>query len=1009
MTTDPFGTAALRAAAVGAWQVSPARLREDANVEEDHARGYYRDRVLVELAQNAADAAVRAGVPGRLLLRLAATPDGTTLVAANTGAPLDEPGVAALASMRASAKRSDAGGVVGRFGVGFAAVRAVADEVSVLSTTGGVRFSVRDTAELLAQAGTPALDDEVRRRDGSLPALRLPFPAEGRPPVGYDTAVVATLRDEVAADEVRALLAGIDDALLLALPALVEVLVEDDDAAPRRVADVGSRWTVASDEGELPLALLAGRPVEERSARTWRVTWAVPRGDAGLRPTPSSARAVHAPTPTDDPLDLPAMLVATLPLDATRRHVASGPLTDAVLDHAARVYADLAQTVARAGGDALALVPTGLGAGPVDAALRPRIVDALTHRPLLAPAGGDDHRVPAGVAIAVAGSFPPAALAALGRRVASLVVLPPGRETQARALGVDVRRLADLVDDLPAAEPGRWSELYDALDQLTQDAGAREALGALPVPLADGRVVRGARGVAVLDEVALPDDVLRTLSAWGVRLVAPPDAHPLLVRLGAEPADAVALLRRQEVRRAALDEPEEAAPIVLTLATAALAAGADGLPDDVRAWTGLVELSAADGEPTPADGLVLPGSAAAGLLDDRVVAPVALAEIDQWGADVLVALGVRRDLVVVRVDDVLAGGALLDDGDEPATLAAQSLDGWPDYLEHLADVLGDDAFVGQVAAVADLDAVADGRWPDVLARIADQPDLRRALLDPVRAGAGVGPSYTAWWLRERAGLGLAEPFAVGGPDRLLRGAPDVVVGLEAAVRRALGGVDGPGDVDGRAWSRLLDAWPVGTVVEPSTAVDVWRLLAPDEPPERVPALAAYGRVEVVVAAEAAVAPAPMWWQRTDVAAMVPSSDPDRTAHLLDLPRADELAAGRVDDDGRPVPVPAAAVGLYPGLPETWIEHDELTVDGVEVDWWVADGVPHAVHLAGLAAALAQVADRWPARHAIEAVLLDPSRAAEVVLADVLRPSEQRPSEQRPSGAAPRADGGAGPS
>ncbi|GMA24720.1 hypothetical protein GCM10025864_24790 [Luteimicrobium album] len=54
---DRFGTAALRDAAVRAWRSSPTRLREDANLEEDHARGWYRDRVVVELAQNAADAA----------------------------------------------------------------------------------------------------------------------------------------------------------------------------------------------------------------------------------------------------------------------------------------------------------------------------------------------------------------------------------------------------------------------------------------------------------------------------------------------------------------------------------------------------------------------------------------------------------------------------------------------------------------------------------------------------------------------------------------------------------------------------------------------------------------------------------------------------------------------------------------------------------------------------------------------------------------------------------------
>ncbi len=61
---DPFGTAALRDAAVRAWQSSPTRLREDANLEEDHARGWYRDRVVVELAQNAADAAAAGGGRG---------------------------------------------------------------------------------------------------------------------------------------------------------------------------------------------------------------------------------------------------------------------------------------------------------------------------------------------------------------------------------------------------------------------------------------------------------------------------------------------------------------------------------------------------------------------------------------------------------------------------------------------------------------------------------------------------------------------------------------------------------------------------------------------------------------------------------------------------------------------------------------------------------------------------------------------------------------------------------
>lgn len=84
---DPFGTARLRRGVLDAWATSPARFREDANAEEDLVLGGYRDRLVVELAQNAADAAARAGVAGRLRLTLR---DGV-LCAANTGAPSTPP------------------------------------------------------------------------------------------------------------------------------------------------------------------------------------------------------------------------------------------------------------------------------------------------------------------------------------------------------------------------------------------------------------------------------------------------------------------------------------------------------------------------------------------------------------------------------------------------------------------------------------------------------------------------------------------------------------------------------------------------------------------------------------------------------------------------------------------------------------------------------------------------------------------------------------------------------
>lgn len=1032
MTADVFGTRAVRERVLGTWRTDPARLREDANSEEDHARGYYRDRVVVELAQNAADAAVRAGVPGRLLLRLT-DDDRPALVAANTGAPLDAAGVASLASLRASSSRdraADAPGLVGRFGVGFAAVRAVADDVAVVSTTGAVRFSLDDTRHelALAAADVPPLADEVARREGSLPALRLPREHDGRPPEGYDTAVVLRLRDDLAVEAVRAMLAGVGDALLLALPGLTEIVVEDDAAgARRRLADVDRRWRRLTATGELDPALVADRPVEERARRGWRLTWAVPRDGA------SWERVVHAPTPTDDPLDLPALLVATLPLDPTRRRVARGRATGALLDVAADLYARLAAEVAADGEDPLRLVPRGLPAGDLDADLRERVVAALSGTALLRPADPDaTDPVEPQRAVALAGAAGPELTRALAPWFAGLVVVPDGGLPAARALGVEVREVADVVEELPAAAglpPERWRALYRALAPAVADPLVREALAGLPVPLADGRVVRGARGLLLPAAGAQEPPVaaaLRTLGRWGVRLVDPAAADDVLERLGAAPADPAALLAHPGVRQAVLDQADEddlaVADEVSAAVLALVRAAADAdLPDGGapvpagRALLGLVTLRAADGEPTPAHGLVLPGSTAAALLDPRVLAPVEDAAVDRWGAAALAAVGVRADLVPLRLADVPTGVDALV-GDEDADLVTETLDGWDAWLAHVADLLGEGETLPEVVAVADLDAVDPDAWPRVLAHLAEPGPLRAAVLDPVRAegGGGTAPSYTAWWLRHRSGLPLAAPFAAARSEpavaRLLPPAPPEVAGLDPVVQAALGGVARLADVPADGWNRLLRAAaPVGAPVDLPLAAAVWSAwsaLATGGPlPDLdvLPALVAPDRVALVHAEDAAVAPAPMWWQRSDVAAMVPvagaagggdPAGPEDLAEALGLPLAGDLADGRVgeddgDDAGALAPTPPAVRALLPAAPGTWVEHEALRVDGVPVDWWVdgagPDAVVHASHLAGLARGLAQAAGAWRLRHAVELVLVEPERAAELAVEQVADP------------------------
>ncbi len=94
---------------------------------------------------------------------------------------------------------------------------------------------------------------------------------------------------------------------------------------------------------------------------------------------------VHAPTPTDEPCTLPALLIATFPLDPSRRHVAPGPATDALVARAGETYADLVERLVADGADPLPFVPLGLPAGRLDAALHAAALAALRTRRVLTP------------------------------------------------------------------------------------------------------------------------------------------------------------------------------------------------------------------------------------------------------------------------------------------------------------------------------------------------------------------------------------------------------------------------------------------------------------------------------------------------------------------------------------------------------------------------------------------------------------------------------------------------
>src|SRR4051794_32313727 len=703
---DLFGTAGIRRRVLAAWSADPARFREDANAEEDLVRGGYRDRLLVELAQNAADAAVRAGVPGRLRLELT----GDELRAANTGGPLRAAGGQALATPRGPAKRGGPA-TVGRFGVGCGAVLAVSDEPAVVSISGGVGFSVdRTRAEV---AALPALADELARRDGAVPVLRLPWPAEGSPPEGFATEVVLPLRPGAAA-VVRAALDALAAELLLALPGLERIDVVADGAV-RSLTLGDGEWRVAQRSGELPAELLADRPVEERERPGYTVTWAVPV--AGVLP---GRQGVHAPTPSDEPLSLPARLIAPFPLGPDRRHVLPGPVTDALVAVAADTYAELLAGLPR---DAavLALVPRiGLAAAELDAELGRAVLDRLRGLAWLPVAGEDDELQRPDRAVALDDPTQ--------ERVAALAGVVPGllpaswsRRTDAPVLAaLGVRRIgpADVVEAVRGVDrpPAWWGALYAAF----VDAD-REELGALPVPLADGRTAHGPAGV-LLPEAGLPVERVapRGLGLAGPGAVADRDARRLLERLGARPATAAAVLAdpvvRDVVERSVdtVEEGEVDDPAALARAVLALAAAAGTRPGELP-WLAELALPDANGGWAPAGELVAPRSPLAAVLEPGALGVLHPAfDADR---DALRAIGVLDTFALTTADD-------------PEELDVDGAVAWVDaVLDRLPPNTPPPEWP-ELTAVRDLDVVTD--WARALPLLAALPS--RAWADVVLGG-----------------------------------------------------------------------------------------------------------------------------------------------------------------------------------------------------------------------------------------------------------------------------------
>jgi hypothetical protein len=539
------------------------------------------------------------------------------------------------------------------------------------------------------------------------------------------------------------------------------------------------------------------------------------------------------------------------------------------------------------------------------------------------------------------------------------------------ALGVRRIGLADVVEAVRGVDrpPAWWAQLYAAF----ADAD-REELGALPVPLADGRTAHGAAGV-LLPEAGLP---VARLAPLGLRLAAPEavagPARRLLERLGARPATATAVLADPAVRDLversvdAVEDGEVEDPAALATAVLALVAAAGPRPGELP-WLAELALPDADGGWAAAGELLLPGSPLAEVLE-----PGALGVLDP---------GFDADREALRAVGVLDTFALVT-ADDPEDLDLDGAGDWADAIQRSAEPPD----WPQLTAVRDLELVTD--WPRALPLLAGLPAEAWADL---RLGDAVVPGYLRWWLSTHPVLDGRRPDRLRDPrSTSLQGlyeAADADEALLDLLRPPAGLDDVLADVDS-AIDLLRRLGDPARTVRPELLRTVYGRLAEAldgvdvDPPARV-------RVAPDRVAEDAVVLDAPWLQPLVDAPLVPAGgQPDAVADLLDLPLASELVSGAPEGapdrrlPWRDLPgaaLAAARLGLD-ALDGDVAVHERLTVAGRRVAWWpgaeadAVDGTPDA-----LGRALAWRAGAWPLRQALAEAFAHPDRVAELAAED----------------------------
>ncbi len=339
---------------LNAYGVQPILVGQDANSEQDTARGGYQSRQLFELVQNAADAlwlaarsrnandlsAARSG--GRIEIRL--TED--SLYCADDGRSIDGDGVRALMFSHLSPKRGT--DQIGTFGLGFKAVLGVTDSPEFFSRSGSFRFDRQRSRERI-RVVAPGVT--------SCPMLRLAEPVDPaefresddilRGLMNWAANIVRLPLRRGAREDLREQLCNFPAAFLLFVPHVGQLVLTDDSPELNRElsleradddyrltdGDASSRWRVFHREHRLTTHAVADhRPGDDRDQVP--IWWAVPVDE--LR-DPGEFWAFF---PTNTTSLVAGILNAPWKTNADRSNLLSGAYNEELIDAAAEMIAD---------------------------------------------------------------------------------------------------------------------------------------------------------------------------------------------------------------------------------------------------------------------------------------------------------------------------------------------------------------------------------------------------------------------------------------------------------------------------------------------------------------------------------------------------------------------------------------------------------------------------------------------------------------------------------------------